>query len=335
MTRFPAALLAAALALPAAAAPPPADGAPARILWSQGHNELKLESDGPDGGGDFRRLLEAVFPRTALEPVWLNTMTEDPPGDAVLVIAGPKRDLSEAEAAKLAGLLARGARVLVCVDPSIEHERVDLDRLRGVLRDAGVEVGTARIVDREGALAQPMDPMPSGRPRVRDERAVFSARFDRADHPLLAFLPAGAAIVFSDACRVAAMASGTDPFDAREIAATSATAFSVAGGNQRGPAGPVAVAASQRAGRGRFAVAGDATFLTNGFAARTGQTRAPLAVAAIRWLSEGLAGPRPAPAARAAAANVSPGDREPLVLLAAAVAAFLLVAGGAALGRRA
>lgn len=335
MTRLTAAFLAATLALPAAAAPPPPDGAPARILWSQGHNELKLESDGPDGAGDFRRLLETVFPRTAVEPVWLNTMAEDPPGDAVLVIAGPKRDLSEAEAAKLAGLLARGARVLVCVDPSIEHERVELDRLRGVLRGAGVEVGTQRIVDRESALAQPMDPMPSGRPKVHDEREVFAARFDRADHPLLALLPAGAGIVFSDACRVAAMSSREDPFDAREIAATSATAFSVAGGKQRGPAGPVVAAAAQRAGRGRFVVAGDATFLTNGFAARTGQTKSPLAVAAIRWLSEGLAGPRPAANARAAAANVAPADREPLVLLAAGVAACLLVAGSAALGRRA
>ncbi|MCC6739151.1 MAG: hypothetical protein IT452_08895 [Planctomycetia bacterium] len=334
MTRVTAALLAAALALPAAAAPPPADGAPARILWSQGHNELKLESDGPDGAGDFRKVLETAFPRTAVEPVWLSTMTEDPPGDAVLMIAGPKRDLSEAEAAKLALLLARGARVLVCVDPSIEHERVELDRLRRVLRDAGAEVGTARIVDRDGALALPADPMPSGRPKVQDERAVFAARFDRADHPLLALLPAGTGIVFSDACRVAAMSSGTDPFDAREIASTSATAFSAEGGKQRGPAGPVAVAAAQRAGRGRFVVAGDATFLTNGFAARTRQTGAPVAIAAIRWLSEGLAGPRPAAAARAAAANVAPGDREPLVLIAAGVAACLLVAASLAFGRR-
>ncbi len=312
------------------AAPPPA-GAPARILWIQGHNEMGLESDGPDGGGDLRRTIVATFPGIQIESAWLATLPMEPPRDAVLVMAGPKRDLSEEEAAKLAGLLSRGARLLVCIDPRIEHDRVDLARLRAVLRDAGADVGGERIVDHEAELPPEALPMPRAKPAVRGERMVFLAKFDRAEHAMLSLLPAGADIVLSDACRVAAVAGGSDPFDSRELAATSTSAFTVGAGNARGPAGPVLVAATRRAGPGRFVAVGDATFLTNGFAARTGRKDAPLAIAAIRWLAEGLDARRPAGAVRAPDANIPEENREPLVLYAAVTIAALLVLGNAVL----
>lgn len=319
-------------AIPAIAfAAPPQGGAPARILWIQGHGELGLESDGPDGGGDLRRTITATFPGVEIEPAWLATLPVEPPRDAVLVMAGPKRDVSEEDAAKLAGLLSRGARLLVCIDPQIEHDRVDLTRLRAVLRDAGADVGGDRIVDRDAELPPEALPIRSKKPSVKGERMVFVATFDRTDHPMLSLLPAGADIVLSDACRVAAMADASDPFDSRELASTSSSAFAVGAGNAKSPAGPVLVAATRRAGPGRYVVVGDATFLTNGFAARTGRKDAPIAIAAIRWLAEGLDARRPAGAVRAPDANVPEENREPLALYAAVIVAALLVLGNALL----
>lgn len=319
-------------AIPAiAAAAPPQGASPFRILWIQGHNELSIESGNPDGGGDFRRAILAAFPGVTIEPVWLASLAADPPRDAVLVMAGPRRDVSEADAAKLAGLLSGGARLLVCIDPQIEHDRVDLARLRAVLRDAGTDVGADRIVDSAAELPPEKETATRAQFAVKWERAVFTAKFDRTEHPLLALLPAGADIVLSDACRVAAMARASDPFDAREIASTSASAFAVSTGNARSSAGPVLVAAARRAGPGRYVVAGDATFLTNGFVGLTGRKDAPLAIAALRWLAEGIEGPRAAGARRAPSADIPDEDRQPLALYGAATVAALLVIANAVL----
>lgn len=55
------------------------------------------------------------------------------------------------------------------------------------------------------------------------------------------------------------------------------------------------------------------------------------AIAAIRWLAEGLDARRPAGAVRAPDANVPEENREPLALYAAVIVAALLVLGNALL----
>ncbi|MEK7466450.1 MAG: DUF4350 domain-containing protein [Planctomycetota bacterium] len=324
------------MALPTAAAEPARAEVDRRdapsLLWIIGHNELNLESGGPDGASQMRKKLEAAFPGWKLDTMHLGS-TALVPRNAVLILAGPKRDFSEDDAAKLRDLLANGFRLLVCLDPGIEHDRVDLARLRLVLQDAGANVGTDRIVDQEAALPGKPSPMPRTGP-VREERAVFAARFAPTGHPILAALPPGVGVVFENACRVAARSSGSDPFDVRELATTSSSAYAISASGGRGPAGPVLVAATRRAGPGRYVVAGDSTFLTNGFAARTGIEDAALAIAALRWLAEGIEAPAPARRPRAEAANVADEDRQPIVLIIAIAVAALLVAGNAVLGKR-
>jgi hypothetical protein len=309
--------LAAADRLQAEAAPWTSRRVAPRILWIAGHNELNPDGAGPDGASDLRKTLEEEFHGRRVEKVHMVDLPADTT-DAVVVIAGPKRDFSDEDARKLRALLAGGARLLVCIDPEIEHDRVDLKNLRAVLREAGAEVHVERIVDREAALPEAKSPMPNKAP-VRDVRSVFVARFNPADHALLAALPPGARIVFSDACRVAAMSAGTDPFDVREIASTSPSASSNTKAG-RGPAGPVLVAGTRRSGPGRFVVAGDATFMTNGFAARTGIKDAPLAIAAIRWLASGM--------------KKKDRSGHPMVLVAAIAVAAVLLAGSVIFSKR-
>ncbi|MCE9581770.1 MAG: hypothetical protein K8T20_04555 [Planctomycetes bacterium] len=286
-----------------------------QIIWVTGQGEIPMEGEFPNTASAFREALKGSFPGWRIESRTLRSLRAPLPADAVLVMAGPVRDISTAEEASLRAILASDVRLLVCIDPVKDHPATELARLRAVLRESGVEVGADRLSDPDHERAK----------AEKSDGVVFAATFSRADHPLFTHLPTGSEILFSNACRVAAMAGSKDAWQIREIAATGTNAFGQNAAGGLSPAGPVAVAAERRGGTGRFVVIGDATFLTNNFAARNGVKDAPLALAAVKWLAEQ---PEKFPT------SAPTDERDPSILITAIVGASVLVIGAAAFSRR-
>lgn len=291
------------------------DPAPPKILWITGQGEMPLE-DVPNGASGLKESCGRAFPGWIFETGRMQDLAD--PSNKVAIIAGPVRDVTENEAAQLREAIAKGARILFCIDPIADHRGTPLRRLREALRETGVDVG-------EGTIVDPQNPCVLSDPGTFPPQGNWNLTADWApqDHPLLDVLPQGTKLMFSNACRVGPASRPRDPFKVTILAASSAVAFARDPAGASGPAGPLAVAVRRSEKGGRLVVAGDATFLTNAFATRSGAGGAPLALAAIAWLAEDIRVPELPSAAR-------PAEPDPWGMIAivfGAVTGAVLVAG--------
>ncbi len=122
-----------------------ARGRPARVLFLDGHGERSLpEMTAPLGYGQLRQALEQTS--YAVGSVNLSKSGEVPSGADLVVVAGPKADVLDAEAEALERYLAAGGHVLLLLDP------VPLPNLGRLAARHGIETPLDVVVDRSNQI---------------------------------------------------------------------------------------------------------------------------------------------------------------------------------------
>jgi ABC-type uncharacterized transport system involved in gliding motility auxiliary subunit len=120
-------------------------GRPTGVLFLDGHGERALrEFSAPTGYGQLRQALE----QESDEVGTLNLMKagEVPQGADLIIVAGPKNDLLEAEADALERYLQAGGHVMLLIDP------VPLPNLCRLASRHGIEAPLDIVVDRSNQL---------------------------------------------------------------------------------------------------------------------------------------------------------------------------------------
>lgn len=117
-----------------------------RIVFLQGHGEREIEDTERDG---YSLAKDALVKQGYEVDTLLLLQAEEVPGDtSVLVIAGPRRAVTQPERERIARYVERGGRLLVMVDPGVESG------LEELLASWGVELGRGVLVDVRDRLAQ-------------------------------------------------------------------------------------------------------------------------------------------------------------------------------------
>lgn len=117
-----------------------------RIVFLQGHGERDLDETGREG---YSLAKDALLKQGYEVDTLLLLQAEAVPRDtSVLVIAGPRRAVTQAERERLARYVERGGRLLALVDPGRESG------LEPLLATWGVELGRGVLVDVRDRLAQ-------------------------------------------------------------------------------------------------------------------------------------------------------------------------------------
>ena len=120
-------------------------GRPTRVLFLDGHGERPLqEFSAQIGYGQFRQALEQESDEVGA----LNLLkaAEVPPGTDLVIVAGPKNDVLEAEADALERYLQAGGHVMLLIDP------VPLPNLSRLAARHGIEAPLDIVVDRSNQL---------------------------------------------------------------------------------------------------------------------------------------------------------------------------------------
>jgi len=113
-----------------------------KVYFVTGHGEVSL------AGGGLAKMGEALK-RENIEAADTVLLSGEVPSDAdVLAVVGPTRPFTEPELAALDGFLAKGGRLLVCLDPLIESSgTMGATRLEGFLATRGIRVNNDLVVD--------------------------------------------------------------------------------------------------------------------------------------------------------------------------------------------
>jgi ABC-type uncharacterized transport system involved in gliding motility auxiliary subunit len=122
-----------------------ARGRPARVLFLDGHGERSLpELTAPLGYGQLRQALEQAS--YTVGTVNLSQSGEVPSDADLVIVAGPKADVLDAEAEALERYLAAGGHVMLLVDP------VRLPNLGRLAARHGIDTPLDVIVDRSNQI---------------------------------------------------------------------------------------------------------------------------------------------------------------------------------------
>jgi len=120
-------------------------GRPTRVLFLEGHGERALqEFSAPIGYGQFRQALEQES--DAVGALNLLKGGEVPEATDLVIVAGPKSDLLEAEADALERYLQGGGHLMLLIDP------VPLPNLCRLAARHGIEAPLDIVVDRSNQL---------------------------------------------------------------------------------------------------------------------------------------------------------------------------------------
>jgi len=273
-----------------------------KVYVVTGHGEASVAGGGgAQSGRSIHTLIEALK-RENMTAADTSLLGGTIPEDAdVLAILGPTAPYSEAEVDLLQGYLAKGGRVLVCLDPLIERDgTMGATRLEGLLGTWGVKVNDDLVVD------------PSRRLPFFDLSAVYLQDF--RPHPVTTGME-GLAVLFP-VTRSLAAESG-DGHTATDLVMTSSDGWGetdlkalLAGQpvkkDDSDVQGPVAVAVASQGSSTegappsnpfRLVAFGDSDFLTDAQIANAGNQT--LALNAFNWL-----------AARNEALGIAPHDVE-------------------------
>jgi len=122
-----------------------------KVYFVTGHGEASLASAGGGAQSEDLSLLKLAeaLKRDNIEAADTVLLSGTVPEDAdVLAIVGPTRPFTEPELAALDGFLAKGGRLLVCLDPLIESSgTMGATRLEGFLATRGIRVNNDLVVD--------------------------------------------------------------------------------------------------------------------------------------------------------------------------------------------
>jgi ABC-type uncharacterized transport system involved in gliding motility auxiliary subunit len=119
-----------------------------KIYFVQGHGQKSIDSTDRDGYSTIASSLRAE--NYVLENLVLAQQQDVPDDASVLVIAGPRTDLFEPEIEMLTRYLARGGKVFLLLDPPDKPGAPELTRIKALLEDWAIEVGTNVVVDVSG-----------------------------------------------------------------------------------------------------------------------------------------------------------------------------------------
>jgi ABC-type uncharacterized transport system involved in gliding motility auxiliary subunit len=115
-----------------------------KAYFVQGHGEKDTEGSERDSYSTISKIMESENYGVAK----LLLAQQGVPADAaVLIIAGPKRDLRSEELEMLKRYLARGGKILFMLDPTEPGGAGDLAGIKSLLKDWSIEVGDSVIFD--------------------------------------------------------------------------------------------------------------------------------------------------------------------------------------------
>ncbi len=249
-----------------------------------GHGEKSIDDLEPAGLGQLKAAVEAegygIRPYLALR--------DSMPADcAVLIVAGPEKDLFPEEVRLIERYLARGGAALVLVDPM-----TDVPNLAGLLAAYGIEATNTVVVDRFGKLVAgnyltPVVNSYGDHPIARDFR--FASFFPQAralrasagDDPSLSVtvLASTGASAYGET-NLSDVLAGKTQFDPESDAAGPVDVALVAT-REIAPAAPVI---ETKPRRGKIAAFGDSDFAANASFTLSGNK--DLILNTIGWLAE-------------------------------------------------
>lgn len=130
---------------------------PVDVCFTSGHDELSIDSGGPAGLAALRAALERDNYRVrTLEPA-LGVGAPDASGCALVIVAGPRRPLSAAMAARLVEASRAGAQLLVAAGPIFDEDgRVADAGLAPVLARFGAQLGADLVIETDATRALPV-----------------------------------------------------------------------------------------------------------------------------------------------------------------------------------
>ena len=248
------------------------------------HGERSIEEFGHSGLSDLAAVLRND--NCMVRPCRL---AEVPEGCTVLVVAGPRRALVEAELEALRAYLARGGGLIAMIDPVVG--KMTRSGLEDVLREHGIEVASDVAIIEESRLRM-VGGVPGRTPGVRIETASYPPKRVGTSselHPITREMKRIRTAYYLACPLVATSKDGTgrDPFSV-ELAITSPRAGGKRGfepasleslriDRSRDPQGPFVLAIARGAWlrgpdapsetppKGRMVVFGDSDFATNGY----------------------------------------------------------------------
>jgi len=109
-----------------------------KIYFTTNHGEHDIDDINPEGLSEARKGIEAE--NYEVEKIFLAEQQQVPRDCAVLVVAGPRKDLLEPEYGAIEAYLEKGGKLLVLLDP----EQPDLGRL---LKKWGFAIGKGTVID--------------------------------------------------------------------------------------------------------------------------------------------------------------------------------------------
>lgn len=135
-----------------------------------GHNERKLESEGPTGLAVLKNFLSEE--NVNANPLRLGAAAEIPPDADILALIGPEEDLTETEIASLKRFALSGGSLLVALDPNL------CPNTAASFKDFGIEVGDNVIIEMEVG-ASSIEDLLSGKMTARPSQTVGIDKFDQ------------------------------------------------------------------------------------------------------------------------------------------------------------
>ena len=261
---------------------------PLKACFLQGHDEHQIDS-GDEVAGYLK--LASILQQNCIkaEPLSLLGTNAVPADCNLLVIAGPRNEITVAELEKIEQYLNRGGRLLALFDFFSIRKETGLERL---LAKWGVDVGHNVVMDPDNAI-----------PQKRTD--IFVSNFGNGKHPVVNCL-LGSGLHLSSPRTVGQLKLRAEAADAphvEEIAFSGPRAAVVGELAQKAPL-PLVVAVEKGAlkdviterGATRIVVVGDSFFLGN-LQIESAANR-DFAAAAVNWLLErtqllGGVGPRP------------------------------------------
>lgn len=134
-----------------------------------GHNERKLESEGPTGLAHLKNFLSEE--NINANPLRLGAAAEIPPDADIVALIGPEEDLTETEIASLKRFVLSGGSLLVALDPGM------CPLTAAALKDFGVEVGDNVVIEM-AVGATSLEDLLRGNMTARPSQTVGIDKFD-------------------------------------------------------------------------------------------------------------------------------------------------------------
>lgn len=243
------------------------------VCFVNGSGEATLEDNDRSGLSAAKDQLEKSTYKT--QSISLVDNQKIPADCSAVIIAGPRRDYSEAAGAALKTYVADGGHLLIALDPPISAQRGtesigDAPVLAKILQDWGVTANKDVIIDSRGQV-MPMVSSYESHPIVRD-LSHYATVFPLSRSLTLAS-GKGVEKLFSTSANTASTTNLKPP-----ISPESATG--------RGPfvlaaAGTVGTGAKQ----GRFVVVGGSTWMTNSILTLSQLANRDLFLNTVNWLA--------------------------------------------------